>query len=63
MTRLLYAAYVLAVLAIALAATWTVNLLPIADPITAWATDVAAGCFAGLAATTWLPAPRRKEQP
>jgi len=49
--------YVAAVTAIACSATWAASLLPIRDSLTAWFTCVAAGCFATLAATTWLPSP------
>ncbi|WP_069769733.1 hypothetical protein [Streptomyces sp. LUP30] len=49
--------YVLAVTAIACAATCAASLLPIGNPLTAWAVCVTAGCFATAAATTWLPFP------
>jgi hypothetical protein len=64
--RVQLAAYVAAITAIACAATWAASLLPIRDPLTAWFACVAAGCFAILAATRWLPYPctcHRKEQP
>lgn len=58
MSRLLYSAtYVIAVFAIATGATWAASLLPINQPITAWGVCVAAGCFATVAALTWLPYP------
>lgn len=58
MTRRLYsAAYIAAITAVATAATWTATLLPIGNPATAWAVNVAVGCFATLAAITWLPCP------
>ncbi|MFF8482391.1 hypothetical protein [Streptomyces antibioticus] len=55
--RLLVAAHTLAVLGIAVAAVVAANFLPIPDPNTAWAVDTAAGLFAGLGASTWLPCP------
>lgn len=52
-----FAAYVLAVTAIACAATWAASFLPIDDPLTAWFACVAAGLLALVAATSWLPFP------
>lgn len=58
MTRRLYsAAYIAAVTVAGALATWLANLLPIGHPTTAWAANVTAGCFATLAAITWLPCP------
>lgn len=58
MTRRLYsAAYIAAITIAGSAATWTADLLPISSPTTAWGVNVAAGCFATLAALTWLPCP------
>ena len=54
MIRLLY---VLAVLAVACAATAAASLLPVTDPTTATGLCIAAGSVAGLLATTWLPCP------
>lgn len=51
------AVYVAAVTAIACAATYAASFLPIRDPFTAWGVCVAAGCFATVAALTWLPYP------
>ncbi|MER5750686.1 hypothetical protein [Streptomyces sp. NPDC002088] len=60
---LLTVAYWAAVLALALAATYAANLLPLADPATASTADVTAGCLAALAALTWLPCPcHRKDR-
>lgn len=54
--------YVLAVLAVACAATVAASLLPVTDPVTAAGLCIAAGSVAGLLATTWLPCPcHRKE--
>ncbi|MEU7416761.1 hypothetical protein [Streptomyces antibioticus] len=55
--RLLVAAHTVAVLAIAVAAVCLADLLPVPNPTTAWAADMAAGLFAGLGASTWLPCP------
>lgn len=63
---LAFAAYVLAVTAIACAATWAASLLPIHNGLTAWFACVAAGCLATVAATSWLPYPctcHRKDRP
>lgn len=58
MTRALAAvAYNAAIVALAITATWTASLLPIHDPMTAWAACVVVGCFAALAALTYLPCP------
>lgn len=59
------AAYVVAVFVIAVTATGLASLLPVTG-ITAWAVCVAAGCFATVAATSWLPYPctcHPKDQP
>lgn len=53
----------LALLAAGCAAVFAADLLPITDPATAWAADVSAGCFAVLAATTWLPCPCHRKDP
>lgn len=55
--RLAYAAYVLAVLAIACTATWVADCIPTPNPVTAWSLDAFAGCVAGLAALTRIPCP------
>lgn len=61
--RLLVAVHTLAVLTIAVLAVLAANLLPIPNPTTAWAADLAAGLFAGLGASTWLPCPcHRKDR-
>lgn len=58
MSRRLYSAvYIAAITIVAALATWTANLLPIGNPTTAWAVNVAAGCLATLGALTWLPCP------
>lgn len=51
------ALYVAAVTGIACGSTWAASLLPIRDSLTAWFVCVIAGCFALLAATSWLPFP------
>jgi len=56
-----FAAYVIAVFAIATGATWAASLLPITNPLTAWGVCVTAGCFAILAATNWLPYPSQRK--
>jgi hypothetical protein len=57
-------AYCLAVFAIAVTAMWAASLLPISNSVGAWAACAGAGCFATVAATTWLPCPeRRKDRP
>lgn len=61
--RLLVAVHTVAVLTIAAAAVWLTNLLPIPNPDTAWALDMAAGLFAGLGASTWLPCPCHRKDP
>lgn len=57
MRRLAYPAYLLAVLGIACAATWTADHIPTPNPITAWAVDAFAGCVAGLTALNRIPCP------
>jgi len=56
-----FAAYVIAVFAIATGATWAASLLPITNPLTAWGVCVAAGCFATIGALTWLPCPCQRK--
>lgn len=59
-----YTAYVLAVLAIALAATGAAALLPITDPFTAGGLDIVAGAAATLYALDRVPCPCcRKAKP
>lgn len=53
----MYAAYVLAVLGIALAATWAADHVPTPNPYTAWSLDAFVGCVAGLAALNFIPCP------
>lgn len=57
MYRLLQAAYVAAVFAIATSVTWAASLLPISNQAGATAACIAAGCFATTAALAWLPYP------
>ena len=53
----------LVLLAAGSVAVFAANLLPITSPATAWAADVAAGCVAVLAATSWLPCPCHRKDP
>lgn len=68
MTRrdlLAFAAYVLAVTAIACAAVYAASLLPITDPVTASGVCTVAGAVGMLLADAWLPCPcpcHRKDQ-
>jgi hypothetical protein len=55
--RLLQAAYIAAVAALAWAAVVAAGLLPIVSQVTAWGTCIAVGNFTALAALTWLPCP------
>lgn len=64
MTRLYPAVYIAAITAAGALSTWLADLLPISNPTTAWAVNVAAGCAGVLAALTWLPCPcHRKDRP
>lgn len=54
---ILRAAYILAVLAVGLAAVLLASLLPIHNPTTASGVCIAAGCFAAWAVLTYLPCP------
>jgi ABC-type uncharacterized transport system permease subunit len=59
--RLLLAAYITAVLAIACAAVAATAVLPIANPYTAQGLRIVAGVIAGWAASELLPCPTRKD--